>query len=114
MAVSVLEVMGETSQMPAGADAGCVKHKDPWKALASIQPYRARGMTNLADRSEHARLRHGVAREVPEQHHDPEAVRAMLGHTRIDTTQTDARMRPAPLKRAVEFYEGKAVEVPAD
>ena len=33
----------------------------------------------------------------------------MLGHTRVDTTQTYARIRPAELKRAVEFYEEKAV-----
>jgi integrase/recombinase XerC len=56
-------------------------------------------------------LRHGVAMEILEQHHDLEAVRAMLGHTRIDTTQTYARIRPAELKRAVEFYEGKAAGV---
>jgi site-specific recombinase XerD len=54
-------------------------------------------------------LRHGVAMEILEQHHDLEAVRAMLGHTRIDTTQTYARIRPAELKRAMEFYEEKAV-----
>ena len=54
-------------------------------------------------------LRHGMAMEILEQHHDLEAVRAMLGHTRIDTTQTYARIRPAQLKRAVEFYEEKAV-----
>src|SRR5574341_2538742 len=53
-------------------------------------------------------LRHGVAMELLEQHHDLEAVRAMLGHTRIDTTQVYAQIRPAELKRAVEFYEGKA------
>ena len=56
-------------------------------------------------------LRHGVAMEILEQHHDLEAVRAMLGHTRIDTTQTYARIRPAELKRAVEFCEGKAAGV---
>jgi site-specific recombinase XerD len=49
--------------------------------------------------------------EILEQHHDLEAVRAMLGHTRIDTTQTYARIRPAQLKQAVAFYEGKAVDV---
>ena len=49
--------------------------------------------------------------EILEQHHDREAVRAMLGHTRIDTTQTYARIRPAELKRAMEFYEEKAVGV---
>jgi len=36
-------------------------------------------------------------------------VRAMLGHTRIDTTQTYAQIRAAQLKRAVEFYDGKAM-----
>jgi site-specific recombinase XerD len=56
-------------------------------------------------------LRHGVAREILEQHHDLEAVRAMLGHARIDTTRTYARIRPAELKRAVAFYEGKAVDL---
>jgi site-specific recombinase XerD len=30
----------------------------------------------------------------------------MLGHTRIDTTQIYAQIRPQQLKRAVEFYEG--------
>jgi site-specific recombinase XerD len=56
-------------------------------------------------------LRHGVAMEILEEHHDLEAVRAMLGHTRIDTTQTYAQIRPAQLKRAVEFYEGKALDL---
>jgi site-specific recombinase XerD len=46
-----------------------------------------------------------------EHQHDLEAVRAILGHTRIDTTQTYARVHPAQLKRAVEFYEGKAVDL---
>jgi len=32
-------------------------------------------------------LRHGVAMEVLEQHHDFDQVRALLGHARIDTTQ---------------------------
>jgi site-specific recombinase XerD len=35
----------------------------------------------------------------------------MLGHTRIDATQTYARIRSAQLKEAVAFYEGKAVDV---
>ena len=53
-----------------------------------------------------------ITREViVEQHHDLEAVRAMLGHTRIDTTQTCAQIRPAQLKRAVEFYEEKATDL---
>jgi integrase len=56
-------------------------------------------------------LRHGVAVEILEQRHDLEEVRAMLGHTRIDTTQVYAEIRPPQLKRAVEFYEAKALEV---
>ena len=44
-------------------------------------------------------LRHGVAMEVLEQHHDLEQVRALLGHTRIDTTQIYATIRSAQLKR---------------
>jgi hypothetical protein len=56
-------------------------------------------------------LRHGVAMEILEEHHDLEAVRAMLGHTRIDTTQTYAQIRPAQLKRTVEFCEAKALDI---
>ena len=47
--------------------------------------------------------------ELGEQHRDLEAVRAMLGHTRIDTTQTYAQIRPARPKQTVEFYEGTAL-----
>jgi site-specific recombinase XerD len=56
-------------------------------------------------------LRHGVALEVPEQHHDLEEVRALLGHARIDTTQIYTTIRPPQLKRAVAFYEEKAEEM---
>ncbi len=56
-------------------------------------------------------LRHGVAMEVLEQHHDLEEVRALLGHARIDTTQIYTSIRPPQLKRAVEFYEEKAVRM---
>ena len=56
-------------------------------------------------------LRHGVAMEILEQQHDLEAVRAMLGHVRIDTTQTYAQIKPAQLNRAVEFYEGQALDI---
>jgi len=49
--------------------------------------------------------------EILEQHHDLEAVRAMLGHTRIDTTQTYAQIRPAQLKWTVEFFEGRALDL---
>ena len=56
-------------------------------------------------------LRHGVAMEVLEQHHDLEQVRALLGHSRIDTTQVYTSIRPAQLKRAVSFYEEKATKI---
>src|SRR5438094_1927702 len=56
-------------------------------------------------------LRHGVAMEVLEQHHDLEQVRALLGHVRIDTTQVYASIRPPQLKRAVSFYEEKALKM---
>jgi integrase/recombinase XerC len=56
-------------------------------------------------------LRHGVAMEVLEQNHDLEEVRALLGHTRLDTTQIYATIRPAQLKRAVAFYEDKAARI---
>lgn len=55
-------------------------------------------------------LRHGVAMEVYEQHHDLEQVRRLLGHTRIETTQLYAQIRPAALKHAVDFYEAKALD----
>lgn len=53
-------------------------------------------------------LRHGVAMEVYEQHHDLEEVRALLGHARLETTQVYARIRPPQLKHTVEFYEARA------
>jgi len=56
-------------------------------------------------------LRHGVAMEVLEQHHDLEEVRALLGHARIDTTQVYTSIRPPQLKRAVAFYEEQAVRM---
>ncbi len=56
-------------------------------------------------------LRHGVAMEVLEQHHDLEEVRALLGHARIDTTQVYASIKPPQLKRAVGFYEAKAAQI---
>ena len=56
-------------------------------------------------------LRHGVAMEVLEEHHDLEQVRALLGHARMDTTQLYASIRPPQLKRAVSFYEEKAVQM---
>jgi hypothetical protein len=36
---------------------------------------------------------------------------SLLGHTRIDTTQIYASIRPAGLKRAVAFYEDKAARM---
>jgi len=56
-------------------------------------------------------LRHGVAMEVYEQHHDLEEVRGLLGHKSIETTQLYAQIRPTALKHAVEFYESKALDV---
>jgi site-specific recombinase XerD len=56
-------------------------------------------------------LRHGVAMEVLEQHHDLEEVRALLGHSRIDTTQVYASIRPPQLKRAMAFYEAQALRM---
>src|SRR5262245_14935333 len=56
-------------------------------------------------------VRHGVAMEVLEQHHDLEEVRALLGHARIDTTQIYTSIRPPQLKRAVAFYENKATKM---
>jgi integrase/recombinase XerC len=56
-------------------------------------------------------LRHGVAMEVLEQHHDLEQVRALLGHARIDTTQVYAHIRPPQLKQVVSFYEEKAIKL---
>jgi len=43
-------------------------------------------------------LRHGVAMEILETSHDLEAVRAMLGHVRLETTQLYAQIRPAQLR----------------
>jgi site-specific recombinase XerD len=55
-------------------------------------------------------LRHGVAMEVYEEQHDLEPVRALLGHSRLDTTQIYASIRPRQLKQAVSFYEAKALQ----
>jgi site-specific recombinase XerD len=38
----------------------------------------------------------------------------LLGHTRVDTTQNYATIRPAQLKRAVSFYEDKASRMLSD
>ena len=46
-------------------------------------------------------LRHGVAMEVLEQHHDLEQVRALLGHARIYTTQVYTSIRRSQLKRSL-------------
>jgi len=52
-------------------------------------------------------LRHGVAMGVYEHHHDLEEVRGLLGHTRLETTQLYAQIRPAALPPNVvaEFTE---------
>jgi integrase/recombinase XerC len=56
-------------------------------------------------------LRHGVAMEIYEQHGDPEEVRAMLGHKRLETTQVYMRIRPRQLKQAVAFYDDQAEDM---
>ena len=56
-------------------------------------------------------LRHGVAMEIYEQHHDLEEVRALLGHARIETTQIYARIRPPHLKHTVAFHEARAIRL---
>ena len=55
-------------------------------------------------------LRHGVAVEVYEQHHDLEEVRGLLRRKSIETTQLYAQIRPAGLKHDVNFYEAKALD----
>lgn len=55
-------------------------------------------------------LEHGVTTEVYNQHHDLEQVRALLGHTRIETTLVYAQIQPAQLKQSVSFYEARALE----
>ena len=56
-------------------------------------------------------LRHGVAMEVLGQRNNLEEVRALLGHTRLETTQTYTTLRSPHLKRAVAFYEEAALEL---
>jgi site-specific recombinase XerD len=70
-----------------------------------------RGSVRPADRLPELKphdLRHGVAVQVFEQRHDLEEVRALLGHTSIDTTQIYTKIRVAQLKRVVVFYEAQA------
>ena len=43
--------------------------------------------------------------ELAEQHH------GLLGHALIDTTQVYTSIRPAQHKRAVSFYEEKALRM---
>jgi integrase/recombinase XerC len=56
-------------------------------------------------------LRHGVAMEVYEAQQDLEPVRALLGHSRLDTTQIYASIKPPAVKRAVAFYEAQAARM---
>jgi len=56
-------------------------------------------------------LRHGVAMEVLGEHGNLEEVRALLGHTRIDTTQVYTTIRPPQLKQAVGFYDDHAARL---
>jgi integrase/recombinase XerC len=56
-------------------------------------------------------LRHGVAMEVLGQRNNLEEVRALLDHTRLETTQIYTTIRPPQLKRAVAFYEEAALRL---
>jgi integrase/recombinase XerC len=56
-------------------------------------------------------LRHGVAMEVLGARKNLEEVRALLGHTRLETTQVYTTIRPAQLKDALAFYEAQAQEM---
>jgi hypothetical protein len=57
-------------------------------------------------------LRHGVAMEVYEQHHDLEEVRAPLVHAASRRrTSMEVRIRPPHLKFTVAFYEGRAIRL---
>lgn len=56
-------------------------------------------------------LRHGVAMEVLHTRKNLEEVRALLGHTRLETTQIYTTIRPAQLKDAVAFYDDRARQV---
>jgi site-specific recombinase XerD len=47
---------------------------------------------------------------ILEAQHDFEALRAMLGHVQLETTQIYAQIRPAQLKRATAFYEANALD----
>ena len=46
-----------------------------------------------------------------QQHGDLEQVRGLLGHTRIETTQLYAQIRPAALEQTVDFSEAKALGI---
>ena len=100
----VLEILVELGASPLGQDPA-PDHRP--EHLVALQDGRIIGYPMLKPHDH----RHGVAMEILEQHHDLEAVHAMLRHTRIDTTLTYARIRPAELKRAMDFYEDKAVGV---
>jgi len=56
-------------------------------------------------------VRHGVAMEVLGQRNNLEEVRALLGHTRLETTQVYTTLRPPQLKQAVAFYDQRAEQM---
>lgn len=49
--------------------------------------------------------------EVLGEHGNLEEVRALQGHTRIDTTLVYTTIRPPQLKQAVGFYDDHAVRL---
>ena len=57
-------------------------------------------------------LRHGVAMEVLEQHHDLEQVRALLGHGRIGTTQNSTRRLPRATEAGGRVLRGESLAFP--
>jgi site-specific recombinase XerD len=57
-------------------------------------------------------LRHGVAMEVYEEHHDLKQVRGLLGHKSIETTQLYAQIRPAGLKHEAFKHQQKQLGGP--
>jgi site-specific recombinase XerD len=59
-------------------------------------------------------FRHGLAMEVLGQRNNLEEVRALLDHSRLDTTQIYTTIRPPQLKHAVAFFDEAAQRVLED
>jgi integrase len=97
----LVPVGGAARRAPGHAD-----HRQ--EPLAALQDVRSADRCARAQASRlAARGRDGGPRAAPR----PRAGPCALGHTRIDTTQIYATIRPAQLKRAVAFYEDKAARM---